>query len=187
MREIWLNSNRRPLVVSLLANVLALVTGVTLIALGWALNHPLGLGVPGVLFAALGGWFLIAHARQWAIPRMARENNELLLFLGNRDPDRVPLEQVECFFLGQGPTALPAAMTGPAGGDVETVTIVVRLAEAAKDWHHRETRRELAHWCDGYITLRGTWCEPITGELVKALNHRLVEAHRQIRFGNPRN
>lgn len=37
----------------------------------------------------------------------------------------------------------------------------------------------LGQWCGGYITVRGTWCESITADLMQGLNRRLVEAHRQ--------
>ena len=57
--------------------------------------------------------------------------------------------------------------------------VIVRLAESASDWKHRDVRPAIGHWCEGYITLRGSWCEPITPALMKRLNHRLAEVHRQ--------
>ena len=35
---------------------------------------------------------------------------------------------------------------------------------------------------DGYITLRGLWCEPLSHERVNTLNHRLAAAHRAVRL-----
>jgi hypothetical protein len=57
--------------------------------------------------------------------------------------------------------------------------VVVRLAESATDWKHREVRPAFGQWCEGYITLRGAWCEPITREVMQGLNRRLAEVQRE--------
>jgi hypothetical protein len=88
----------------------------------------------------------------------------------------VPIELVECFLLGQGPTWLP----GKKYAKTETVTLVVRLAERAVEWSHRSTHPMLGTWCDGYITIRGTWCEPLSLDLVNRLNQRLAEVQQEI-------
>ncbi len=62
----------------------------------------------------------------------------------------------------------------------ETSTVVVRIAERALDWHQRPVKTMLGQWCGGYITVRGTWCEPITAELIQRLNHRLVDVQREL-------
>jgi len=122
---------------------------------------------------------LVNHA---CLPRLAYQQGDLLVFLRYRRPLRVPVSQVECFFLGQGDSMLAATGESEATESLaKTHTIVVRLAEAAKDWQAREVRPELGRWCDGYITIRGTWCEPVSPELVKQLNSRLVKLHRQQR------
>ncbi|MFT5523555.1 MAG: hypothetical protein ACI9HK_001503 [Pirellulaceae bacterium] len=110
-------------------------------------------------------------------PRLAYENGQLIVNLKPVDSIRVPAEFVECFFLGQGPSLLK--QTAINKGSSETSTIVVRLAEAAKEWHEREVNAQLGQWCDGYIVIRGTWSEPITAELMSSLNSRLVEVHRE--------
>ena len=43
-------------------------------------------------------------------------------------------------------------MRGASGEELETSTIVVRLAEAAAEWRFREVKPALGAWCDGYIT-----------------------------------
>jgi hypothetical protein len=55
----------------------------------------------------------------------------------------------------------------------------VRLAESAQDWKHRDVRPAFGHWCEGYITIRGSWCEPINEGLMKRLNQRLVAVQRE--------
>jgi hypothetical protein len=31
------------------------------------------------------------------------------------------------------------------------------------------------NWSEGYVTVRGTWCEPLDSEVVRRLNRRLKE------------
>ena len=110
-------------------------------------------------------------------PRLRIEKDAVWVQLGRR-PIRVPIDLVECFFLGQGPSGLPA---GKGGEGLEASNVIVRLAEAATDWHQRDVNPSLGHWCEGYITLRGAWCEPISLELVNRLNHQLAETKRSRR------
>ena len=115
-------------------------------------------------------------------PRVAYQQGELLLFLRTRRPIHLPVSVVECFFLGQTDSMLAAARDAESGEEVaKTRAIVVRLAEAATDWHQRDVRPELGRWCDGYITIRGTWCEPMGPVLVKKMNSQLAAIHRQQR------
>ena len=123
---------------------------------------------------------LLVLLRMLTSPRLALEDDKLLVFLRVGSPVRVPIEVVECFFLGQGPTLLPRPFSKTDAVD-ETSAIIVRLAEAAEEWKHLEVKPALGLWCDGYITIRGTWCEPITPELLQRLNGKLIEAHRERR------
>ena len=124
------------------------------------------------------GLFLTCRQLLWLrTPRLACTTDELLVFLRGPRPLRVPLASVECFFLGQAPSLITTA----TGQSLESRTVVVRLAEKARQWHRREVHRALGHWCDGYIVIRGTWCEPISAELVNRLNAQLVEMKRQNR------
>ena len=40
----------------------------------------------------------------------------------------------------------------------------------------RELHPALGRWCDGYATIRGCWCEPLSADLVRQLNRRLANA-----------
>lgn len=177
MRECWLKPNRRAILAGLCAPAVALAAG---IALGLAFQ-----GSAGLRYLAWLGWCLAAIGALGAgallvllnQPRLGFAAGHLVVYLGTPRPLRVPIDLVECFFLGTGPSLLP-----PSGGkEFEASTIVVRLAESATEWRHKDVRPALGHWCDGYIVIRGTWCEPISPELVQRLNGRLVEAHRRER------
>lgn len=175
--EIWLNNNRRVLL--LLATLAAVA--VTTCAMWFYFAHSVvAKYISGVGLAAAAVWLIVIlyRIRQ---PRMRYSDGSLLLYLGGTQPLMVPIEIVECFFLGQAPSMLPRSLEGKHGEATEASTIVVRLAESAKDWHHRDVRGSLGQWCEGYITIRGTWCEPLSGDLVLQLNRRLVEAHRATR------
>ena len=180
MRECWLKPNRRVLAVAS-GFMVALALILSLLAGGWGGSNP----VVRWLLAGASAWawvrvvLLVLHACR---PRLAYGQGQLQVFLRQLKPLTVPVAQVECFFLGQADSMITAA----AGNETQdpgakTRTIVVRLAEAATDWKTRPVREDLGRWADGYITIRGTWCEPITPELVKSLNSRLVKIHRQQR------
>jgi hypothetical protein len=180
MPEVWLRTNRRALALAMI--LVGLLLAVTLGAI------PLGVmpgGIPAgsqAMFAAsmltisaVPAWLMIQLVRAMRQPRLAYADGELLVYLEPQTPTRVPIDIVECFFLGQGPSELPKLK----GCEPETQNVIVRLAESAVDWKHRDVRPAIGHWCEGYITLRGSWCEPITPALMKRLNHRLAEVHRQ--------
>lgn len=175
MREVWLRPNRRALLANLILPGLLLAAGVPLL-LGWP---------SGAAAARIGGGVLVLFSaaiaanlmRQLRSPRLAFEDGHLVVFLGTPRPIRVPVDLVECFFRGQG----PALLAGDDDDETETANVIVRLAEAAPEWHHQSVSRSLGHWCEGYITIRGTWCEPINRELIGRLNSRLVHVHRELR------
>lgn len=175
-RVVWLHSNRRALgfgVLSLATILCACILGALGVDSLWGRWASAIVAIPVSLFLAVAIW-------QLASPRLAYENRELLVFLRFGSPLRVPIDVVECFFLGQGPSLLPRPLSDPDAVD-ETSTIIVRLAESAEEWKHLEVKPTLGLWCDGYITIRGTWCERITPELAKCLNEKLIEAHREVR------
>ncbi len=62
--------------------------------------------------------------------------------------------------------------------DVNSVTIVVRLAERATEWHERSVKNSLGKWADGYIIVRGTWTEPLNREVVTQMNSTLAAIKR---------
>ena len=175
IKETWLSSNRRAFAVALVLPVVLAAGSAIVIArvdlFGWKI-----LAALAALFSVLVVISLGVLAIQ---PRLAYHRQHLLVYLGAARPFRLPIEVVEVFFLGQAPSMVhregdPFDDQGPT-----TSTIVVRLAEKASEWQHRDVRPMLGHWCEGYITLRGTWCQPINEELVKTLNHRLVEVKRE--------
>lgn len=176
MRETWLGPNRRILAMGMIAPCVLLFAGLWLVLGARAEDQRIlrWLGYATVAVAAVPTGTLLYLWRQ---PRLALENRELLVYLSSTLPTRVPIENVECFFLGQGPTLLGGSQAAKA----ETATVVVRLAESAKDWKHRDVKPALGSWCDGYITIRGTWCEPLNATVVKRLNERLVAAQQRRR------
>jgi hypothetical protein len=125
----------------------------------------------GFILLLLAAGFLGALRK----PLLAYENGHLAVRLRFAGIEHVPIDLVECFLLGQGPTWLP----GKKYAKTETVTLVVRLAERAVEWSHRPTHPMLGTWCDGYITIRGTWCEPLSLDLVNRLNRRLAEVQQE--------
>lgn len=175
MPEVWLRANRRALLLGMLLPALLLVAsgwllGVSLLAemwIGWTVVAALGLLIGAYVAIQLFFWM--------RIPRLAYENEQLLVYLDSATPTRVPIEIVECFFLGQGASELPKL----EGKEPETANVVVRLAESAREWRHRDVRPNLGHWCEGYITLNGAWCEPINNQQLQQLNQKLIAAHRQ--------
>ena len=173
MRECWVGANRRAVLVAMALPAVLVGTALLLLVIPPTLI-PLWLRLVLALAAVAFGLVLLAQLYLLRQPRLAYEDQHLLVYLQSGKPFRVPIDAVECFFLGQGPT-----MLSPSESGEETSNIVVRLAESCDEWRHRETRRSLGHWCDGYITIRGTWCEPIDKELMSRLNQRLLEIHRQ--------
>jgi hypothetical protein len=167
MTEIWLRANRRVL---LFATVPVLALGIV--------GGLLALGVSNA--ARLLGWVLVAAAavllvgllRQLRQGRIAYRNEEVLFNLRSGQPVAVPVEVVEAFFLGQGPANLPQR-----GKPAEAVNLVARLSQKAPEWEHIDVKPALGRWCDGYVTIRGMWCEPLTTDVIRRLNRRLREAH----------
>ena len=182
MRECWLRPNRRVLLLAITLHLLIALVATTLATSLWLPRLSV---VLKITFGIVAIWLWIRTAiwiNHTYLPRLAYEQGELLFFLRSFRPLRVPVAEVECFFLGQTDSMLAASTTAKNSvGLSKTRAIVVRLAEAATPWHARDVRRELGHWSDGYITIRGTWCEPMNPELVKELNPRLVAIHRQQR------
>jgi hypothetical protein len=66
-----------------------------------------------------------------------------------------------------------------AGKPAETVNLVARISQKAPQWAKVDVKPALGNWCEGYVTIRGTWCEPLDGEVIRRLNRRL----REIREG----
>jgi len=149
--------------------------------------------VPPLVIAAVGAWFAIrpgaawnwigvamlvvavavlaALVRQLTRPRIAYRNGQILFNLRSGSPIAVPAHIVEAFFLGQGPAHLP----GAPQGQEKTVNLVARLSQRQKDWAQRDVKPAFGNWSDGYVTVRGTWCEPLNADVVRRINRRLKE------------
>lgn len=174
MSEAWLKSNRRVLSLALvLAGALALV------GLALALRtQSTALRAVAVALLAVGSVMSIGLVGQILRPRIAYRDGEVLFYLRAGQPVAVPLEVVEAFFIGQGPAFLPLAHEGGAS---KTVNLVARLSQKHPEWAHAPVKPALGHWCESYVTIRGTWCEPLDGEVIRRLNRRLHELQRQQR------
>jgi hypothetical protein len=175
MAEAWLKTNRRALVLGMVVPGVALVTAVA--ALVWAITsgqHWL-IQLPLVVVAVVPLWMLGELVYAVFHPRVGYEAGELLVFLEPTRPTRVPIDIVEVFFLGQGLSPLPKLQ----GREPETQNVIIRLAESAAQWKQRDVKPAFGQWCEGYITLRGGWCEPITPGVVKRLNQLLAQVQSE--------
>lgn len=171
MTEVWLHPNRRILLLTLIPIALVAMLGVLLLLTtsSGALRVIGGLCVAAAVGLILG---LVGELRK---PRIAYRDGQVLFFLRAGAPVAVPRNFVEAFFLGQGEAGIPLQSLGSA----ETVNLVARISQQAPEWQQIEVKPALGRWCDGYVTIRGTWCEPLTSEVIRRLNHRLGELSRQ--------
>jgi hypothetical protein len=171
MTQVWLKTNRRALLLGMLFP--AIVCLLAWAAFAWCLatGKHWGLQLALLTVAVVASWMIGVMVYAMTRPRVGYEAGNLLVFLEPTKPTPVPINIVEVFFLGQGPSELPRLN----GREPETQNVIIRLAESAADWKHRDVRPAIGHWCEGYITIRGSWCEPITPDVMRSLNRRLVE------------
>jgi len=175
--ETLLRNNRRAAALLVFFAVWPMMGGIGLAAS--TISRSTWLAVLGAGVALIGGYQVIRQLIWLLLPRLAVSGDCAVLYVNGLRPYRIPLEVVECFFIGQAPSQV--RVRHPAGDRVQNVTVVVRLSERATDWHRKPVNPALARWCDGYITLLGDWCEPLNGDVVNRLNHRLAEIKRQSR------
>jgi hypothetical protein len=169
MTEVWLHANRRVLALALIPTGLIAMVGVLL-----AINsESTAASVVGWALVALGVLLILGLVTQMRRPRIAYRNGEVLFTLRSGPPVAVPVQVVEAFFLGQGPAKIPPVDGKPA----ESVNLIARLSQKAPEWAKVEVKPALGQWCEGYVTIRGTWCEPLNGEVIRRLNRRLRELH----------
>jgi hypothetical protein len=175
MIEVWLRPNRRVL-------GMAVVPAASLAVIGALILNAAGstpLRILASVMIALGAALVLGLVNQLRRPRIGYRDGEVLFYLRAGAPVAVPTEVVEAFFLGQGPAYLPLSNAREA----ETVNLVARLSQKAPEWAHVPVKEALGHWCEGYVTIRGTWCEPLSGEVIRRLNHRLRQLHEAARDG----
>jgi hypothetical protein len=167
--ETWLHPNRRAL---WLGCIPALVVGGVGLIL-WRQQSDSGLpwrwvAAAMIVVAALALVVLLVQIRQ---PRIAYRDGKILFNLRAGPSIAVPADIVEAFFIGQGPAHLPAGIAP----DKRTMNLVARLSQQHEEWMQCDVKAELGSWAEGYVTIRGTWCEPLHPELVRRLNRRLKE------------
>lgn len=168
--ETWLAPNRRVL-------GLALVPALLLGGIGgllWAQFLAWPVRLAGGFAVAASVVLIVSIILQMRRPRIAYHQGKVHFFLTSRRPHAVPVEIVEAFFIGQGPAGLP----GASDRNTRAINLVARLSQRAPDWAERDVKQALGRWEEGYVSIRGTWCEPLTGEVVRRLNRRLSEVQR---------
>ncbi len=170
MTEVWLRTNRRALAACTVAAGLLVLIGL-LLARGESGSAGGVRWCAGVACAVVGGLAAIVLVHFMLRPLVAYRHGRLLIYVRIGRPVVLPIEVVECFFLGEAGAALP----GRRAGSTRVTTVVVRLSEAAGAWQRQPVNPLLGHWQDGYIIIRGTWCEPIDFDFVNGLNARLRE------------
>ena len=168
--ENWLHPNRR--------------------ALGFACVPPLGIAAIGFCLALwpidvrMSAWnwlgiviVVLALATIASLVRLtmrspiAYRDGHVLFNLRSGPPIAVPVDIVEAFFVGQGPANLP----GDLKGQERTINLIARLSQRATEWAARDVKPAFGTWADGYVTVRGTWCEPLNSDVVRRINRRLHE------------
>lgn len=169
MTETWLAANRRVLGMAFVP--LGLVGLVAAWAIG-AAEVAWVRAIARTIFAAIAMLMagLIFQLRQ---PRVSYRRGEVLFHLRPRTPVAVPVDAVEAFFLGQGEAGLPAV----EGKSPETVNLVARISQRYPELEHIDVKPALGRWCGHYVTISGTWCEPLTTDVIRRLNRRLREVH----------
>jgi hypothetical protein len=166
MPETLLRPNLRAIYAGTVLPIVTMILGLALALGPWqAANWLRGVGWGVTAFSILILALLLWQTRQ---PRLAYEAGRLLIYLRSGPPIRLPVELVQCAFLGAGPTQLPGRGVG-----LRSANLVLRLDEKATDWHEVEVKPALGRWSDGYITIHGAWCEPLKIDVVQRLNERL--------------
>jgi hypothetical protein len=170
MHETWLKPNRRALWLACVPPAVLGAIGLWMVTAGREADRYVWRGI-GIALVALATILIGMLVRQLCRPRIAYRDGQVLFYLRSGPPFAVPAQFVEAFFLGQGPARLP----GSVGNRTETVNLVARLSQRETEWAHQAVKPALGQWCDGYVTIRGTWCEPLRSEVIRRLNRRLKE------------
>lgn len=167
MFEVWLRPNRRALAMAVVP-----AAATSLLGLALARSAAPSIVIAGWTLAAVGIALIAGLLWQMRRPRVAFRDRHVLFYLRAGEPIAVPVEFVEAFFVGQGPARLPTA-ANPA----ETVNLIARISQKAPQWTQVAVKPALGAWCNGYVTIRGAWCEPLTAEVIRRINRRLREVH----------
>jgi hypothetical protein len=178
-REIWLCGNLRPMVG--IAGVFAAVCAGLLAATIWP-SAPASITTCRLIYGFSALVALVMSTLLWAAsrPRLERMGSGLRVRLSPFRTHDVPLELVECFFLGSKNLAADEAGQRDDLPAYKTATLVIRIAERAKDWQSRPSFEPWGNWSEGSIVCDGRWCEPLSVDLARRLSGRLVEAKREV-------
>lgn len=169
MRETWLRPNRRAILFGCVPPLIVAAIGAW-IAFSQRTVSSNAWRSFGILLIMASVAMIGVLLNQLRRPRIAFRDGSVLFFVRNGPPAAVPVDVVEAFFLGQGPAHLPAMAKQP-----QTVNLVARLSQRRTEWARQDVKPALGSWCDGYVTIRGAWCEPLGTEVVRRLNRRLKE------------
>src|SRR5215212_5364441 len=174
MRETWLRPNRRAILFGCMPPLVLAAIGVWLtLSQRDSVNSLwrwLGLLLIVTSLSMIG--IMLTQLRH---PRIAFRDGMVLFYVRIGQPIAVPVRIVESFFFGQGPAHLPTVTKQP-----QTVNLIARLSQRHTEWARQTVRPSLGSWCDGYVTIRGTWCEPLNSELILRINRRLKEVKDEI-------
>ena len=103
----------------------------------------------GILACLIG--YVAFTAKQ---ERIFVKDSEVMVRIGPASIEKIPLDAVECFFLGSQPLG--------RSGDLAS-----------------GRRGPWACWEDGYLVVDGRWSEPLVVETLRRINGRLAVAKRQ--------
>lgn len=115
-----------------------------------------------------------------AQPRIQHRGVFLVVHLSPFRYERIPLNIVECFFLGSNPLDAQGATTESDDPPYRVGTVVIRLAERAIEYRTGVMFSLWGVWQDSSIVLDGRWCEPLSRNLLKDLASRLVDAKHDV-------
>lgn len=121
--------------------------------------------------ACVGLATILAIVRQLWQPRIAFRDGHVLFYLRAGEPFVVPASVVEAFFVGQSPVVLSNGQSTAH----RSLNLVARLSQRETEWARQKVKPALGEWQNGYVTVRGAWCEPISEGVVRRMNRRLKE------------
>ena len=175
----WLRANLR--LAGLLAAVASFLLLSSLTVCGIAVWTSGGISVLAFLCSAVLGilaciiGYVAFTAKQG---RVFLEDSELFVRLGPASIERLPLDAVECFFLGSQLLDRSGDPVPSEEAAFRVGTLVIRVAE--RYGHLASGRRgPWARWEDGYLVVDGRWSEPLVVETLRRINGRLAVAKRQ--------
>jgi hypothetical protein len=180
MRETWLRPNRRAILFGCVPPIAFAVIGAWFALRSNASANPAGCALTWIAFLSgvVVASILLVQLRR---PRIAFQNGHVLFYLRSGSAISVPVDVVEAFFAGQGPAHLPVVSKQP-----QTVNLIARLSRRHPEWAEQQVKPALGKWSDGYVTIRGSWCEPLDSEVIRRLNRRLKEVtdNREVAASN---